>query len=48
MKFEAWFTLYAHAHTQAHAQILFNAFLPKHSHAQSHAEAHNQIKSYFA
>ena len=47
---KAWFTPYAHAHTQAHAQILFNAFLPKHSHRVGtvNAHAHDQIKRYFA
>ena len=42
----AWFTPYVHAHTQAHAQILFNAFLPKHSHRVGTLNAHNQIKRY--
>ena len=38
-------------HTQAPAQILFNAFLPKHLHREgtlnAPAQAHDQIKIYF-
>ena len=47
---KAWFTLYAHGHAQApaQAQILFNAFVPKHSHRVGTLNAHNQIKRYFA